>query len=255
MIAPRRLKWFALAVVLASLAGCVDGPSAEGPAPSAVASSAPRPARSAPACKPTVTETGFNFDGQTVQYGIVTRNSCPYAVYNASVKVHLLDPSGATVAASEEESPNIVVMLPGQELAGAGRFYLDKEGAEIGKVEAAFDGATPVSASAFAGWPREVRVVDVKVGAADGDGRSTVTGRIVTDPSGAGLCAPAATLILRNKSGKIIYGMNGRITADQFVEFTLALPKATDRSKTTVQIALGQPALSLTPVATAACLA
>jgi hypothetical protein len=249
----RRRKWLALTAVLVALAGCTDKPTAEGPMPT-TASSAAQPAHSVPACLPTVTETGFSIVRQTVQYGIVARNSCPDAVYNAAVKIRVLDPSGTPVAGRDEEVPSVVVMLPGQELAGAGRFYLDKKGSKVGKIEAIFDGATPVSATAFAGWSREVHVTDLKVSAADSYGRSTVTGRIVTDPVGAGLCAPAASLILRDRNGAIIYGMTGRIIADR-VEFELALPKATDRDKITVAIAQGQPALSLNPVATAACIA
>jgi hypothetical protein len=255
MTVSRRMKWLVLTTMLVTLAGCNRAPYAPDPAPATAASSAAQPARSVVPCLPTVTETGFDFDGQTVQYGIVTRNACPYAVYNASVNVRVLGPSGAPAAGREEESPNVTVMLPGQELAGAGRFYLDRKGTEVSTVEATFDGATPVSASAFDAWPREVRVTDVKVGAADSDGRSTVSGRIVTDPAGAPLCAPAASLILRDKNGKIIYGMNGRIMADQ-VTFELALPEAADRNNITIEIAQGKPTLSLlNPAAAAACLA
>ncbi|MFI1996292.1 hypothetical protein [Actinoplanes sp. NPDC020271] len=227
-------------------------PSADDPTPAA--SSSAQPTSSGPACLPVVSETGFSVVRQTVQYAIVARNDCPDAVINAAVKVRILDPSGDPVAGRDEQLPDVVVLLPGQELAGAGSFFLDKQGSKVGKIEAAFVAATPAPADAFSGWPREVRLSDVTVGVADSHGRSAVTGRIVTDPPGAALCSPAASLVLRDKSGAIIYGMTGQIRDDQ-VAFELALPKATDRSNITVAIALGQPALTLNPVPTAACTA
>jgi hypothetical protein len=46
--------------------------------------------------------------------------------------------------------PDVVVMLPGQELAGAGSFFLDARGAKVGKVDATFVAAAPAPAGAFA---------------------------------------------------------------------------------------------------------
>ncbi|WIM98603.1 hypothetical protein ACTOB_002207 [Actinoplanes oblitus] len=256
----RRWWWIAAAAVVLVAAGVLfavtnsagEEPSADGPTPAA--SSSARPAHSAPACLPTVSETGFSVVRQTVQYAVMTRNDCPDAVINAAVKVRVLDPSGDPVAGRDEQLPDVVVLLPGQELAGAGSFFLDKAGSKVSEVEATFVAATPAPAEAFNGWPREVRVTDVTVGAADSHGRSVVTGRIVTDPPGATLCSPAASLILRDRSGALIYGMTGQIRDDQ-VTFELAVPENTDRGKITVAIAQGRPALTLHPVATAACTA
>ncbi|BCY08928.1 hypothetical protein L3i22_040160 [Actinoplanes sp. L3-i22] len=256
----RRWWWIAVAVLVLAVAGVLfavnngDGkPSAGDTTPLSTASPGPRPSRSGPACLPTVIETGFAVVGQAVRYGVEARNDCPEAVFNAVVKVRVVDPSGDPVAGTDEQLPKLVVLLPGQQVAGAGRFYLDKPG-KVGKVEAAFVAATPAPTEAFDGWPRQVSVTDVTVGKPDSHGRSTVTGRITTDPAGTTLCSPSASLILRDHSGTIIYGMTGPIRDDQ-VSFELAVPKATDRNAITVAIALGQPALTLDPVPTAACTA
>ncbi|GAA2845504.1 hypothetical protein Acy02nite_46970 [Actinoplanes cyaneus] len=256
----RRWWWIAAAIVVLVAAGVLfavnrgDGkPSAGDTTPPLAASAGPRPSRSEPACLPTVIEAGFAVVGQSVRYGVVARNDCPEAVINAAVKIRVVDPSGNPVAGTDEQLPDLVVLLPGQQLAGAGRFYLDKPG-KVGKVEAAFAAATPAPTTAFAAWPRQVSVTGVTAGAPDSHGRSTVTGRITTDPANTALCSPTASLILRDSNGKIIYGMTGQIRDDQ-VSFELAVPKATDRSTISVAIALGQPALTLDSVPTAACTA
>jgi hypothetical protein len=256
----RRWWWVALAAVVLATVGVLFAvsrggkePSADATAPPPSTSSEPGPSGSGPACLPTVTETGFAVVGQSVQYAVVARNDCPDALINAALKIRVTDPSGDPVAGSDEQLPDLVVLLPKQEVAGAGRFYMAKPG-NVGKVEATFAAATPAPAEAFDAWPQQVSVAGVEVSAPDSHGRSTVTGQITTDPAGATLCSPTASLILRDRSGKIIYGMTGQIGDDQ-VTFELAVPPATNRSAITVAIAQGQPALTLDPVPTAACTA
>ncbi|GAA1604654.1 hypothetical protein [Actinoplanes couchii] len=204
-------------------------------------------------CLPEVTEVGFTVEERDVRYGIHTRNDCPYALVNATVKVEVLDGKGRPVAGRDQYLPDLTVLLPGQQAEAGGYFYLDKEG-PVGRVEASFTSGTPAPAEVFAGWPREVRVEDLTVSAPDDRGRSEVTGLMVTEPAGATPCSPAASLILRNRAGKIIYGRQVFIKADR-VNIDLVVPETADPARTTVFVSQGQDAVSFNPIPIAACAA
>ncbi|MEU8662594.1 hypothetical protein [Actinoplanes philippinensis] len=232
------------------LAACTSRGAEENQPPAASAS--PQPATSLPAsCLPTVTEIGFTADEREVRYGVATRNACPYALVNAAVTVRVLGADGRRLAGEDIDLPDLTVLLPGQELAGAGYFQLD-DAVRVGTVEAVFTAGEPAPAEAFAAWPREVRVADLTVSTPDSHGRSAVTGRIVTEPAGAALCSPAASLILRDRAGKIVYGRPALIRGDR-VSIDLAVPETADPARTEIAVAQGQDALRANPVPVAAC--
>ena len=75
----------------------------------------------------------------------------------------------------------------------------------------------------------------------------------MAEPPNAPLCSPRTGLVLRDMGGKIIYGEPGFPRATT-IYFDIAMPANADPSKTTVYVALGKGAVSLTPALTAACL-
>jgi hypothetical protein len=250
-----------IAVAVVALAGVVvvavnrnhyfRSPNGAAPTAATADSTTPSAAAPKPVCLPTITETGFSVIGHDVYYGVIARSDCPQATYNNVVFVRVLDAAGNQIEGQNDYLPEMVVLLPGQEVGGAGSFYL-KTVTTVSKVEVKFTAASAAPVSAFASWPTSVQVTDLNISKPDAVGRTTVTGQIVTEPPGAYLCSPRTSLILRDATGKIIYGLAGQPRANT-VYFDLAMPANADLSRTTVYVALGQAALSLNPVATAAC--
>jgi hypothetical protein len=225
------------------------------PAPGAAGSTTPSTtpsAASSPACLPTVVETGFGVTGKNVDYGFIARSDCPQATYNIVISTRVFDPAGREIGGQNEVLPEVNVVLPGQQVGGAGRFYLTTV-RPVGRVEVRVTRGRPAPVSAFAGWPNSVRVTDLEYqpvrGAPD---RTTVTGQIVTAPARAVLCAPHTSLILRDAGGKIIYAIQGQVHSTS-VTFELAIPAAADRRKTTAFVSLGEVAFSVDAVSTASC--
>jgi hypothetical protein len=250
-------RWILIAVAAFVLAvtGCVasdrhDGFGPPSGIPTTVVgsgSTAPSP----PACLPRILESGFSVTRHVVHYGVIARSDCPEVTFNNVVSVRVLDADGKKIDGQDESLPELVVLLPGQELGGAGAFYMTNV-MTVGRVDVEFTGASAAPASAFASWPTSVRVADLHISKPDDVGRTTVTGRIVTEPDRAALCWPHTGLIVRDVAGKIIYGQSG-VPQGGLVSFDLAMPARADLGKVTVYVALGQVGLSLDPVSTAAC--
>jgi hypothetical protein len=253
----RPWRWILVAVAvlaLASVGFVLLSRYDEGRPPSGTATTvaaATSPSSSLPACLPKITDAGFSVTGHVVHYGVIARSDCPQATFNNVVSVRVLDAAGNPIDGHHDNLPELLVLLPGQEVGGAGSFYMINV-ATVSRVDASFTASSAAPVSAFAAWPTSVRVADLNVGKPDSVGRTTVTGRIVTEPAGATLCSPYTSLILRDAAGKIIYGMSG-VPRGTLVSFDLAMPGTADTGKTTVYVALGRGAVSLDQAAAAAC--
>jgi hypothetical protein len=234
------------------VAGCgsSDRPTGSGPASSAPATGGPV-APSAPPCLPKVVESGFSVADHVVHYGVIARSDCPQAAIDNAVSVRVLDAAGKTIAGQDENTPDLAVLLPGQQVGGAGTFYMWTI-TTVSRVDVEFTASDPAPVSAFAAWPTSVRVTGISVSKPDDRGRTTVSGQIVTEPADAPLCWPHASLIVRDSAGRIIYGQSVAPQASR-VSFTLAMPAKADTSTIAVYVALGLIGLSLDPASTAAC--
>lgn len=229
-----------------------SGTGAE-PTVGAARSTAPSPSPSGPVCLPKIVEIGYSVTRNNVHYGVIARSDCPETTYDLVPSVHVFDTAGRPIAGHDEFLPEINVLLPGQQVGGAGTFYMLAV-RPVGRLEVRFTAGDPAPVGLFAAWPTSVRVTDLEYekhrGASD---YTTVTGQIVTEPERAGLCAPHTSLILRDAKGKIIYGVQGEVHSDAFVTFDLAIPTKADLSKTTAYVALGAVAISFDPASGAAC--
>jgi hypothetical protein len=244
-----------VAAIALAVAGCGTparhigfGPPTGTPTATADGDSA---APSTPACLPRITESGFSVTGHVVHYGVIARSDCPQATFNDVVTARVLDANARQIDGRDENLPELVVLLPGQEVGGAGAFYMT-DVTTVSRVDVEFTAASAAPVSAFASWPTSVRVADLNISKPDDLGRTTVTGRIVTEPAHAPLCWPHTSLIVRDAAGKIIYGLSG-VPQGTLVSFDVAMPAKADTSKVTVSVALGQAGLSLEPLSTAAC--
>lgn len=242
-------------VILAALGWVVAHRGDHSAPPAATATSVPgsvTPGESGAVCLPKIVESGFSVTGHSVNYAVIARSDCPRATYNNALSVQVFDPAGHPVAGQDEQQPDLLVLLPGQQIGGAGRFGMTTVSA-VGRIVVSFTASSPAPISAFASWPTSIRVVDLVVGKPDARRWTNVAGRVVTEPVGVGLCEPQASLIVRDTSGKIIYGQQGSPQAGR-VSFDLTMPPGADPSRISVFVALGQPGLNaFDPVSSAAC--
>jgi hypothetical protein len=242
-----------IVVVLVALVAIVvatrrDSDSRPGARPTAAT---PAPSESTPACLPTVVESGYTNDSGRISVGIIAENPCPQAVINTVIKVTAEEAAGTEIHSSGDDPPTLPVLLPGQRLGAGGTISVGRS-AKVARVVVTFTHAEAAPVEAFAAWPKSVTVTQLTHSAPDDRGFTTVSGKIHTNPPGATLCEPQVNLIVRNRTGKIIYGEVGTPNGIG-VTFESAFPAGSDFDRSEVYVAQGRPAVSLRPAAFASC--
>jgi hypothetical protein len=231
--------------------GAAATPSASGSrTPSTTASAAPH----RPACLPRVLETGFSVSEGDVEYGAIVRSDCPQALFNIAVSARAFDTAGREIDGKETAWPEINVLLPRQQVGGAGVFAM-RTAKPVGRVEVRFTDALSAPVSVFARWPASVRVADLTFSKPDRVGGVRATGRIVTEPASAALCWPHASLILRDSAGAIVGATWGAVlggepgqglTHASSVEFRVPkVPAKADLRRATAYVTLGIDSLDI----------
>jgi hypothetical protein len=248
----RRRVLIGVAVVLIAVAVIVvaacgrDTPHTPLPATTAASLQSP-----GPQCLPTVIESGYTNVGGRISVGMIAENPCPQAVINTVITVRAEDGDGTAIDSNGDDPPTMPVLLPGQRLGAGGTISVAKS-AKVARVVVAFTRAEAVPVEAFAAWPKTVTVDELTHSTPDDRGFVVVSGKIRTDPSGATLCEPQVNLIVRNTTGKIIYGEVG--TPDGIgATFESVFPAGSDFDRSEIYVAQGRPAVSLRPAAFASC--
>jgi len=243
----RRWVLIGVAVVLSAVAAC----SRDTPSSTLPATTAPSSQSSGPQCLPTVIESGYTNVGGRISVGLIAENPCPQAVINTVITVKAEDSDGTAIDSSGDDPPALPVLLPGQRLGAGGTISVAKS-AKVARVVVAFTHAEAAPVEAFAAWPKTVTVNELTHSRPDDRGFVTVSGKIRTDPNGATLCEPQVNLIVRDNTGKIIYGEVG--TPDGIgVRFESVFPAGSDFDRSEIYVAQGRPAVSLRPAAFASC--
>lgn len=243
----RRPLLIGLATLLVlAAAGCgLDNTGDQAAAPSTSASRAvPATPSASPTCLPRVVETGFSYSTFSVHYGVIAENPCPQVAINNIATAVAFDASGKPVGEAGP-GPMFVVMFPGQRSGAGGIIQLTKP-AKVASVTVTFTDSEAAPISDFVAWARSVTVDGIRHNVLDGYGDATISGYIQTDPPGATLCEPRANLILRDRSGRIVYGDADQVRGT-LVSFDVTLPKGVDRSRTEIYINQGRDAITLLP--------
>jgi hypothetical protein len=229
-------------VLTAAIAACT-GHNSE---PQARFSEPASPSPTAAPCHLRVLENGFSADPlHEIEYGIIVENPCHEAAVRNDVVAHAVDRSGHTIVGA---APALSVILPGQTLGLAGTMnngtvagekpYNPSAVARL-KVEIDHSDWVPVddlTKLADEKWPKAV-CTDIHIGPRDSQGIAKITFNVKTDPKLATLLDPAAAIILRDRSGKIVAGHWKPASAEAGPEqTTLWVPPSTDTSRTEIYI-------------------
>jgi hypothetical protein len=200
------------------------------------------PPSSTPACLPSVIETGYTRSGGKIDFGMIAENTCAKVAANNWIEAMAVDGDGKRVDEDPALQPMIPVLFPGQRLGAGGTLLVDGS-AKVSGIRIRFTRSTAFDSSRFATWPKSVTVTDLKHTGPDSRGLSTVTGTIQADPPTARLCNPDFNLILRNKSGQIVFGQNST-SVDGGPTFEDRFPTDVDFGRTEVYVVQGGQSLS-----------
>lgn len=232
--------WLLIGVVALLLAGGAfivlrrgDPPDPVGQQPSSPAvSPAPGQAVMRPDCTPEITERWVGPLGAGTHFGFVYASRCDLVVRKLRFKVVALDATGAPIREVPEKTAFGGVLLPGTELAAADAFTDVDDKRPVAAIEVTLLGAESFPAADFSGWGK-AQVTDLKASGPPGGGSIEITGSVSAEPSTASLCVGNYVLVLRDKTGKLVYAQQGESRPRRPV-FTLMPVAGADLAKSTV---------------------
>lgn len=237
------MKILPLVFLVGLLAACT-GPAAQPPSPSKPSSVA---SDGGPACAPEIGESGFSQDDSgSINYGFVVVSHCTQVAINTRVTVTALGTDGKPLPGYTQDLLYVPVLLPGQQVALGGSGWAKNRPTRIGL---SVEGTQNVPVTAFAGWPT-VTFTDLSHSQPDRTGYTKVSATMVTDPERVQPCNPVYYLVVRDHTGRIIFGAKSLKGAPQFDE---KVPAAVDWSKTGISATLGAGQLGLTDLARTKC--
>jgi hypothetical protein len=236
------VKILPLVLLVGLLAACT-GPAPQPPSaqPSSVAPS------DGPACMPEIGESGFTQDDSgSISYGFVVVSHCTLVAINSRVTVMALAADGKPLPGYTQDLLYVPVLLPGQQVALGGSAWSKSRPARIGL---SVEGTENAPVTAFAGWPT-VTFTGLSHSQPDRTGYTKVSATMVTDPAGVQPCNPVYYLVVRDRTGKIVFGAKSLKGTPQFDE---KVPAAVDWDKTGISATLGVGQLALTDLARTKC--
>ncbi|BCY13194.1 hypothetical protein [Actinoplanes sp. L3-i22] len=192
-----------------------------------------------PVCVPKVAETGQSVQEGLVSFGIVVTSDCPLAAVGSTLDVVAIGRDGAELTGDQASaSIPLPAVLPGQRVGLGGELLVDFA-AQVKSIRVRVLDTQNVSVSVFSSWPT-VQVTGIRHHGPDSSGYTQVTGTLVTDPNTAKLCNPRYFLLLRDRSGALIYGVETTKSGPSFDE---RLPSGVDWSKGEIFVGMGVPKL------------
>jgi hypothetical protein len=193
----------------------------------------------APACVPTVTESGHSDREGLVNFGIVVTSGCAQATVGSRLDVVAIGRDGAELTGDQARAGVFLpALLPGQRVGLGGVLLVDVD-ATVKSLRVRISDTENVPVSVFSSWPA-VKVTGLRHRGPDSSGHTQVTGTLVTDPSTAKPCNPRYFLLLRNSTGTLIYGAETSKSGPSFDE---RLPSGVDWSTAEISVTLGVPKL------------
>jgi hypothetical protein len=204
-------------------------------------------------CSPEVVESGYTNVLGEILYGLMVRNPCAYASVWNHIAVTVLDPAGNKINDDKYGTGlAISVLLPGQEVGIAGSAGLTDAKAPVGSLRATVDSNRLLPAAVFARWTTSVTGTNLAVDRHPHD--TEVTFSVRTEPPNASLCDPQATLIIRDKQGKIVSAYERPVDRG-FFSVRFSYPPVTDDTKFETYIRQGGTGIGVGAAGIAASLA
>jgi hypothetical protein len=203
------------------------------PGPSAGATGGPSSA-AGPVCAPTVSQIGYTERNGAIAFGLVAASACPQAAVNTIIEVTAVGKDGKDLTTDQASaSVTLPVLLPGRRVGLGGTLIVEDP---VARLKTRVSQTANVAAAEFSSWPAKVEVTDITHAAADSSGRTRVSGTVVSDPASATLCHPRFYLVLRDRTGKIVFGAS---TVESEPVFDERVPAGVDWSRAEISVVLG----------------
>ncbi|MFI5959791.1 hypothetical protein [Cryptosporangium sp. NPDC051539] len=216
--------------------GDPSGPSSDDDT-AAAPSATTAPATSAPACLPTVTESGFYVERSVVLIGLTVTNRCPQALAFIDFTTRLRDSTGRALTPGEgSEQPDLPIILAGQTVGLAATAAVASD-AKITSIQVSVTDAKAVRSAV------NLPTATVTPLTHDRDGSIVeVHGTLRADPNYNALCAPQVNVLVRDRAGKLLYARAALVRGPDVVA-NLRPPATADLDRLEASIVQGKETL------------